>query len=136
MALPYCQAYGRCINTLTAVARSCLSPAVLLATDVPHRLYSTGNEQTVSFGEDPPWLAPALPFLQIINSEAFTRALLVDIAYLNMPGFQEIKADEKSERVGQVFSSVASSYDTMNDLMSGGLHRLWKERQALAAMFT
>lgn len=53
-----------------------------------------------------------------------------------MPGFQEIKADEKSERVGQVFSSVASSYDTMNDLMSGGLHRLWKERQALAAMFT
>jgi ubiquinone/menaquinone biosynthesis C-methylase UbiE len=44
------------------------------------------------------------------------------------PGFQDINANEKKERVGQVFSSVASSYDTMNDLMSGGLHRLWKDR--------
>jgi len=32
--------------------------------------------------------------------------------------------------VGQVFSSVAPSYDIMNDLMSGGLHRLWKDRHA------
>ena len=32
--------------------------------------------------------------------------------------------------MGQVFSSVASSYDLMNDLMSGGLHRLWKDRHA------
>ena len=31
-------------------------------------------------------------------------------------------------QVGQVFSSVASSYDVMNDLMSGGMHRLWKDR--------
>jgi len=30
--------------------------------------------------------------------------------------------------VGDVFTSVASSYDFMNDLMSGGLHRLWKDR--------
>jgi 2-methoxy-6-polyprenyl-1,4-benzoquinol methylase len=30
--------------------------------------------------------------------------------------------------VGNVFSSVASNYDLMNDLMSGGLHRLWKDR--------
>jgi 2-methoxy-6-polyprenyl-1,4-benzoquinol methylase len=30
--------------------------------------------------------------------------------------------------VGDVFTSVAASYDTMNDLMSAGLHRLWKER--------
>jgi 2-methoxy-6-polyprenyl-1,4-benzoquinol methylase len=30
--------------------------------------------------------------------------------------------------VRQVFSNVASSYDVMNDLMSGGLHRLWKDR--------
>ena len=35
---------------------------------------------------------------------------------------------QKTNLVGQVFSSVAPSYDIMNDLMSGGLHRLWKDR--------
>ncbi|KAG6391887.1 hypothetical protein SASPL_149651 [Salvia splendens] len=42
--------------------------------------------------------------------------------------FKEVREDEKSQMVGNVFTSVASSYDVMNDLMSGGLHRLWKER--------
>ena len=37
-------------------------------------------------------------------------------------------AAEKAGRVGGVFSSVASSYDLMNDLMSAGVHRLWKDR--------
>jgi demethylmenaquinone methyltransferase/2-methoxy-6-polyprenyl-1,4-benzoquinol methylase len=41
-------------------------------------------------------------------------------------GFEEVAPDEKTRRVGAVFSSVASRYDLMNDLMSGGLHRLWK----------
>ena len=35
--------------------------------------------------------------------------------------------NEKQSRVADVFSSVASSYDVMNDLMSGGVHRLWKD---------
>ena len=35
---------------------------------------------------------------------------------------------EKTRRVGDVFTSVAARYDVMNDLMSGGLHRLWKDR--------
>lgn len=43
-------------------------------------------------------------------------------------GFQEVKEEEKSKLVGNVFTNVASSYDIMNDVMSGGLHRLWKER--------
>ncbi|EXC27886.1 2-methoxy-6-polyprenyl-1,4-benzoquinol methylase [Morus notabilis] len=43
-------------------------------------------------------------------------------------GFKEVKEDEKSQMVGNVFSSVASNYDLMNDLMSAGLHRLWKDR--------
>ncbi|XP_057798321.1 2-methoxy-6-polyprenyl-1,4-benzoquinol methylase, mitochondrial [Salvia miltiorrhiza] len=43
-------------------------------------------------------------------------------------GFKEVREDEKSRMVGDVFTSVASNYDVMNDLMSGGLHRLWKER--------
>jgi demethylmenaquinone methyltransferase / 2-methoxy-6-polyprenyl-1,4-benzoquinol methylase len=41
-------------------------------------------------------------------------------------GFQKLDAAEKAGRVGGVFSSVAARYDLMNDLMSGGLHRLWK----------
>ncbi len=41
-------------------------------------------------------------------------------------GFETVPAAEKAERVRAVFDSVASNYDLMNDLMSGGLHRLWK----------
>jgi demethylmenaquinone methyltransferase / 2-methoxy-6-polyprenyl-1,4-benzoquinol methylase len=41
-------------------------------------------------------------------------------------GFAEVDPQEKTRRVGSVFSSVASRYDLMNDLMSGGLHRQWK----------
>ena len=41
-------------------------------------------------------------------------------------GYQKIPEDEKSRRVAGVFDSVAARYDLMNDLMSGGLHRLWK----------
>ncbi|KAK9091740.1 hypothetical protein Sjap_024917 [Stephania japonica] len=43
-------------------------------------------------------------------------------------GFKEVSEDEKGKLVGNVFSSVASNYDLMNDLMSAGLHRLWKDR--------
>ena len=39
-----------------------------------------------------------------------------------------VTPEEKTRRVGDVFSSVARRYDVMNDLMSGGLHRLWKDR--------
>jgi demethylmenaquinone methyltransferase/2-methoxy-6-polyprenyl-1,4-benzoquinol methylase len=41
-------------------------------------------------------------------------------------GFETVAAAEKAERVRAVFDSVAVNYDLMNDLMSGGLHRLWK----------
>ena len=43
-------------------------------------------------------------------------------------GDQLVSPDEKTKRVGGVFSSVARRYDLMNDLMSGGMHRLWKDR--------
>ncbi|CAA3006844.1 2-methoxy-6-polyprenyl-1,4-benzoquinol methylase, mitochondrial [Olea europaea subsp. europaea] len=43
-------------------------------------------------------------------------------------GFKEVREEEKSQMVGNVFTSVSSSYDLMNDVMSGGLHRLWKDR--------
>jgi demethylmenaquinone methyltransferase / 2-methoxy-6-polyprenyl-1,4-benzoquinol methylase len=41
-------------------------------------------------------------------------------------GFETVDETEKAKRVRGVFDSVASKYDVMNDLMSGGLHRLWK----------
>jgi demethylmenaquinone methyltransferase/2-methoxy-6-polyprenyl-1,4-benzoquinol methylase len=41
-------------------------------------------------------------------------------------GFQEVPVEEKAHRVADVFHSVAGKYDLMNDLMSGGVHRLWK----------
>ena len=41
-------------------------------------------------------------------------------------GYQQVPEDEKAKRVGDVFKSVAPSYDVMNDLMSLGLHRVWK----------
>jgi demethylmenaquinone methyltransferase / 2-methoxy-6-polyprenyl-1,4-benzoquinol methylase len=41
-------------------------------------------------------------------------------------GFQQVDENEKAKRVAGVFSSVAQRYDVMNDLMSFGLHRLWK----------
>jgi demethylmenaquinone methyltransferase / 2-methoxy-6-polyprenyl-1,4-benzoquinol methylase len=43
-------------------------------------------------------------------------------------GDRLVSPEEKTRRVGEVFSSVARRYDLMNDLMSGGLHRLWKDR--------
>src|SRR5690606_26445654 len=41
-------------------------------------------------------------------------------------GFQTVKVEETASKVAQVFHSVAARYDLMNDLLSGGVHRLWK----------
>jgi demethylmenaquinone methyltransferase/2-methoxy-6-polyprenyl-1,4-benzoquinol methylase len=43
-------------------------------------------------------------------------------------GDELVSPEEKTRRVGGVFTSVAGNYDLMNDLMSGGMHRLWKNR--------
>jgi demethylmenaquinone methyltransferase / 2-methoxy-6-polyprenyl-1,4-benzoquinol methylase len=42
-------------------------------------------------------------------------------------GFEQVAWEEKARRVRGVFDSVADKYDLMNDLMSGGMHRLWKQ---------
>lgn len=42
-------------------------------------------------------------------------------------GYRQVKSDEKANLVAEVFRSVAPKYDLMNDLMSFGMHRLWKK---------
>ncbi len=42
-------------------------------------------------------------------------------------GFRQVAEDERQDLVNRVFATVAERYDLMNDLMSGGLHRLWKD---------
>ncbi len=48
-------------------------------------------------------------------------------------GFESVDEKEKAKRVRGVFDSVASRYDIMNDLMSGGLHRAWKAYTVMVA---
>ena len=43
-------------------------------------------------------------------------------------GFESVRLDEKQGKVDEVFHKVAGRYDVMNDLMSAGLHRLWKDK--------
>jgi demethylmenaquinone methyltransferase/2-methoxy-6-polyprenyl-1,4-benzoquinol methylase len=43
-------------------------------------------------------------------------------------GYEDVTPTEKTRRVRGVFSSVAARYDVMNDAMSGGMHRLWKDQ--------
>ncbi len=48
-------------------------------------------------------------------------------------GFESVPLEDKQGRVDEVFHSVARRYDLMNDLMSGGLHRVWKDALVTAA---
>jgi demethylmenaquinone methyltransferase/2-methoxy-6-polyprenyl-1,4-benzoquinol methylase len=48
-------------------------------------------------------------------------------------GYETVDERDKAQRVRGVFDSVASKYDLMNDLMSGGLHRLWKAYTVMVA---
>jgi demethylmenaquinone methyltransferase / 2-methoxy-6-polyprenyl-1,4-benzoquinol methylase len=43
-------------------------------------------------------------------------------------GYESVDPEEKTRRVGAVFSNVAAKYDVMNDAMSAGLHRVWKDQ--------
>ncbi|AIL64513.1 Ubiquinone/menaquinone biosynthesis methyltransferase ubiE [Rickettsiales bacterium Ac37b] len=51
----------------------------------------------------------------------------INVEYTHF-GYQQVKSSAKPEMVNHVFNSVANKYDLMNDIMSFGLHRLWKQR--------
>ena len=48
-------------------------------------------------------------------------------------GYEQVDEADKQARVREVFDSVASRYDVMNDLMSLGIHRLWKRFAVFAS---
>ncbi len=50
-------------------------------------------------------------------------------------GFKQVDENQKSSMVREVFNSVASKYDMMNDFMSGGLHRIWKDKMVKEIKF-
>jgi demethylmenaquinone methyltransferase / 2-methoxy-6-polyprenyl-1,4-benzoquinol methylase len=50
-------------------------------------------------------------------------------------GFKQVDENQKSSLVKEVFSSVASKYDIMNDFMSAGMHRLWKDKMVKELKF-
>ncbi|EON68115.1 ubiquinone biosynthesis methyltransferase [Coniosporium apollinis CBS 100218] len=91
-----------------AVRRQLLQGARLAARQGPYRCFSS----SVRHAEQPATKAP-----QPEDNPPRTTHF----------GFETVSESLKESRVGAVFSSVASSYDTMNDLMSLGIHRLWKD---------
>jgi len=63
----------------------------------------------------------------MIFFKIYTTALEITVAEQKTHfGYQVIPTEQKAERVASVFRSVANRYDVMNDLMSFGLHRIWK----------
>ncbi|XP_018017225.1 ubiquinone/menaquinone biosynthesis C-methyltransferase UbiE isoform X1 [Hyalella azteca] len=63
----------------------------------------------------------------LISTRPSIRALYQSRHKTTHFGYQDVSEEEKSEKVREVFASVAAKYDLMNDLMSGGVHRLWKD---------
>ncbi|KAF2368329.1 UbiE/COQ5 methyltransferase [Trinorchestia longiramus] len=74
-----------------------------------------------------------MPLLRILSRIAIKFAKPCNYQWLSLRhktthfGYQDVSEEEKSEKVHRVFENVADNYDLMNDLMSGGVHRLWKD---------
>ena len=104
-----------------ALAPCPMRPGIFLSRETAHEnLVSAANAT----------LFPARAVLG--DSPAPATALSVGSMSQNPPrethfGFETIPEDQKAGRVHGVFSSVAARYDLMNDLMSAGVHRLWKD---------
>nr|CAB3490930.1 unnamed protein product [Digitaria exilis] len=106
--LASCSSHRRLL--LPSQAQASCNPTVAAASAFLH-------SHATSFGTRLPYrsIAPASLEAEILKSRLSS-------------GYKQVREEEKSRLVGNVFSSVASSYDLMNDLMSVGLHRLWKDR--------
>ena len=89
--------------------------------------FKQGSLRSAEGGGSPPADSDTAGSQGVFQQGSFTQAARDDYATSSF-GYQDVPTAEKTGLVGQVFSSVASSYDLMNDLMSVGLHRLWKDR--------
>src|SRR2546427_9422450 len=72
------------------------------------------------------------PYTTLFRSHYYCLLSIVVMSTTHF-GFQSVDEREKASRVRGVFDSVASRYDVMNDLMSGGLHRAWKAYTVMVA---
>jgi demethylmenaquinone methyltransferase/2-methoxy-6-polyprenyl-1,4-benzoquinol methylase len=82
------------------------------------------------------WRKPSAIVLEVAQNSYFFLTLTIITALHTIPamakqdsvdfGYTQVPRSEKAQRVRGVFDSVAARYDLMNDLMSGGAHRLWK----------
>lgn len=123
---------NRCLRLLsatnTAVRASCLAE-IGDGKSTRNADISAGSEMRDSFLEPNRATRPAStasnsqdPLFTNGSSQSFDEPSTASF------GYQEVPASEKTGLVGQVFSSIATSYDLMNDLMSVGMHRLWKDK--------
>src|SRR5690606_40164415 len=71
---------------------------------------------------------PKLAWNTIVSEQRTTAGPAMSTSY----GFRAVGEGEKQGLVNEVFHKVAKRYDVMNDLMSGGLHRLWKDAMVAA----
>src|SRR4028119_279243 len=81
----------------------------------PRTVVSTSGSSGM---ENRPHIARAHHALPLLEARAMDKVSF---------GHEDVDPQEKTRRVGGVFSSVARRYDLMNDVMSGGLHRRWKD---------
>ncbi|EJW87319.1 ubiquinone/menaquinone biosynthesis methyltransferase ubiE [Wuchereria bancrofti] len=72
------------------------------------------------------WWLGVLPRKTVLYNLKSPNEIIVRFATTHF-GFQEVDEKEKSKKVHAVFASVANKYDLMNDAMSLGIHRLWKD---------
>ena len=71
---------------------------------------------------------PNSDWIKILSEQRTTAGTAMSTSY----GFRSVSEDQKQGMVNEVFHKVAKRYDIMNDLMSGGLHRVWKEAMVAA----
>jgi hypothetical protein len=122
--LASCAHQGRLVLRAQAEAAPLLAPGT--PTGIPRAAGAAFlHSHATSFGTDPSSLLSQIA-PTTSTGQGRSRANISPLV-----GYKQVREEDKSKLVGNVFSSVASSYDLMNDLMSAGLHRLWKDRLLL-----
>lgn len=112
-----------------------------------HPTPNTPNESTQNSNKVSPFLTSPLPEgtpqgqQTSLNQAPQDTPITASVPHYNLPrgagktgnvgdtthfGFKTVRTEDKAQKVAEVFHSVASKYDIMNDLMSFGIHRLWK----------